>query len=98
MLERQEFIRSRQDGIYKRYFKEGTGASLMDASPMSLQRSILRLVGERPGISQKEIARQLGTSKQLVSYYIRNLREEGMVETHRSGRSVLVFPGSNGQK
>jgi DNA-binding MarR family transcriptional regulator/protocatechuate 3,4-dioxygenase beta subunit len=96
MLERQEFIRSRQDGIYKRYFKEGTGASLMDASPMSLQRAILRIVGERPGISQKDIARELGSSKQLVSYYIRNLRKEGLVETHRSGRSVLVFPRANG--
>lgn len=93
MLERQEFIRSRLDGIYKRYFKEGTGASLMEQSPMSLQRAILRIVGERPGISQKDIARELGSSKQLVSYYIRNLRKEGLVETHRSGRSVLVFPG-----
>jgi DNA-binding MarR family transcriptional regulator/protocatechuate 3,4-dioxygenase beta subunit len=93
MLERQEFIRSRQDGIYKRYFKEGTGASLMEQSPMSLQRAILRIVGERPGISQKDIARELGSSKQLVSYYIRNLRKEGLVETHRSGRSVLVFQG-----
>ena len=51
-------------------------------------------INERPGITQKDIARSLGTSKQLVSYYIRNMREEGLVETHRSGRSVKVYPGT----
>jgi DNA-binding MarR family transcriptional regulator len=95
MLERQEFIRSRHDGIYKRYFKAGLAAGAMDDSPMSLQRAIVKLVTERPGLTQKEIARGLGTSKQLVSYYVRNLREERLVETHRSGRHVRVYPGPN---
>ena len=95
MLERQEFIRSRHDGIYKRYFKAGLAAGVMDESPMSLQRAILKLVTERPGLTQKDIARGLGTSKQLVSYYVRNMREERLVETHRSGRHVRVYPGPN---
>jgi len=95
MLERQEFIRSRHDGIYKRYFKAGLAAGAMDESPMSLQRAIVKLVTERPGLTQKEIARSLGSSKQLVSYYVRNLREERLVETHRSGRHVRVYPGPN---
>ncbi len=95
MLERQEFIRSRHDGIYKRYFKAGIAPGVLDESPMSLQRAILKLVTERPGLTQKEIARSLGTSKQLVSYYVRNMREERLVETHRSGRHVCVYPGPN---
>jgi len=68
---------------------------VMDESPMSLQRAILKLVTERPGLTQKDIARGLGTSKQLVSYYVRNMREERLVETHRSGRHVRVYPGPN---
>ncbi len=95
MLERQEFIRSKHDGIYKRYFKAGTAPGAIEQEPMSLQGAIHKLVSERPGLTQKDIARALGTSKQLVSYYVRNMRKEHLVETHREGRHVRVYPGPN---
>jgi DNA-binding MarR family transcriptional regulator/protocatechuate 3,4-dioxygenase beta subunit len=92
MLERQDFIRSKHDGIYKRYFRNGSGAKLSDVEPMSVQLSIAKLVRERPGLTQKEIAKRVGSSKQLVSYHIRRMRDEGLLETRREGRSVKVYP------
>jgi predicted transcriptional regulator/protocatechuate 3,4-dioxygenase beta subunit len=92
MLERQEFIRSKLDGIYKRYFANGKGQSYSDVEPMSVQLSIAKAIREKPGMTQKEIARHLGSSKQLISYHIRKMRDEGTLETRRKGRAVKVFP------
>jgi len=92
MLERQEFIRAKQDGIYKRYFANNGGTPASDVEPMSLQLTIAKAIRERPGMTQKEIAKRVGSSKQLVSYHIRRMRKEGQLETRRHGRSVRVFP------
>jgi len=92
MLERQEFIRAKQDGIYKRYFSNNGGPAVSDVQPMSLQLSIAKAVREKPGMTQKEIAMQLGSSKQLVSYHIRNMKNDGLLDTHRDGRSVRIYP------
>jgi predicted transcriptional regulator/protocatechuate 3,4-dioxygenase beta subunit len=92
MLERQEFIRAKQDGIYKRYFPNNGGPSPSDVEPMSLQLSIARAIRERPGMTQKEIAKRLKSSKQLVSYHIRRMKRDGQIDTRRDGRSVRVYP------
>lgn len=92
MLERQEFIRAKQDGIYKRYFSNNGGPAASEVEPMSLQLTIAKAIRERPGMTQKEIAKRLGSSKQLVSYHIRRMKKDGELETHRDGRSVRVFP------
>jgi predicted transcriptional regulator len=92
MLERQEFIRAKQDGIYKRYFSNNGGPAVSDVQPMSLQLSIAKAVREKPGMTQKEIAMLLGSSKQLVSYHIRNMKNDGLLDTHRDGRSVRIYP------
>jgi predicted transcriptional regulator len=92
MLERQEFIRAKQDGIYKRYFPNNGGPSPSDVEPMSLQLSIARAIRKRPGMTQKEISKHLRSSKQLVSYHIRRMKKDGQLETRRDGRSVRVYP------
>jgi DNA-binding MarR family transcriptional regulator len=92
MLERQEFIRARQDGIYKRYFANGKGASHIDVEPMSVQLSIAKAIRAKPGMTQKQIAKQLGSSKQLISYHIRRMKKDGLLDTRRDGRSMKVFP------
>ncbi len=92
MLERQEFIRSKQDGIYKRYFQNGGGKATTDVEPMSVQLNIAKAIKETPGMTQKEIAKRLGTSKQLVSYHVRRMLKDGQLETKRIGRSVKVYP------
>ena len=92
MLERQEFIRAKQDGIYKRYFSNNGAPAASDVEPMSLQLIIAKAIREQPGMTQKEIAKKLGSSKQLVSYHIRRMKKDGELETHRDGRSVRVFP------
>jgi predicted transcriptional regulator len=91
MLERQEFIRAKQDGIYKRYFSNNGGPAASEVEPMSLQLNIAKAIRERPGMTQKELAKHLGSSKQLVSYHIRRMKKDGQLETRRDGRSVRVF-------
>ncbi len=91
MLERQEFIRSKQDGIYKRYFSINWGPSASEIEPMSLQLIIAKCIRENPGLTQKEIAKKVHSSKQLVSYHIRRMKKEGQLDTRRDGRTVRVY-------
>ena len=91
MLERQEFIRSKQDGIYKRYFRNDGGAAMYDVTPMSVQLSIAKIIRKHPGLTQKEVAIRLNTSKQLISYHIKRMREDGLLDTRRDGRAVRVY-------
>lgn len=91
MLERQEFIRSKQDGIYKRYFSNNGGPPASEVEPMSLQLIIAKTIRENPGLTQKEIAKKVRSSKQLVSYHIRRMKKEGQLDTRRDGRTVRVY-------
>jgi DNA-binding MarR family transcriptional regulator len=59
---------------------------------MSVQLSIAKAIREAPGMTQKEIAKRLGTSKQLVSYHIRRMVKDGQLDTRRDGRTIKVFP------
>ncbi len=93
-LEREGFIRSEWDGLYKRFYPAKLPASKTSAAePGPVQREILELVGRRPGVSQKEIALETDMSKRVVSYHISRMSEAGLVRVRREGKRVLCYPG-----
>jgi len=87
VLERQGYIKSMRDGIYKRFYPE----TMKVLRPPSLQERILVLLRNHPGLSQREIARELDSSQSTVNDYIRRMSEANLVKVERSGVTNHCF-------
>ncbi len=95
VLEREGFVRTRRQGMYKYFYPTGTsigqnlGGTFYDyfgeanskkAEQLSkFQRNILNIIRNEEGISQKLLAERLGKSKQLVSYHVRKMTRAGFI-------------------
>jgi predicted transcriptional regulator len=95
-LEREDFIFSRMDGIYRRYYPSGADPARV-ARKGNLKEThsrMLELIESGPGITPKELAVRLGTSHQVASYHIRLLARRGRIRIETKGRNTLCFPAS----
>ncbi len=86
-LEKEEFIKSSKDGIYKRFYLYGT-----PNVPTYIQTDILEEILCHPGISQSQIAQALGTSRQVVNYHMNILEREGKIWVRRTGQRTACYP------
>lgn len=50
-----------------------------------MRTKILKLIKRKDGITQKEICKTLGISKQIASYHIINLESDELVRTEKHG-------------
>ena len=89
-LERKEFIKSRQDGQYRRFYP-------MDAKIdvklilSQIQENILNWIKRNPGVTGSSIATQLGVDKKLVQYHVNVLQNAGFIYTEQHGREKLCY-------
>jgi hypothetical protein len=90
MLQRQQLITARPDGLRKRFFPYGPRVTF--AGSIDPRQRVAALVKEEPGIAQKEISERLGLSKQLVNYHVRSLERRGELLVERSWRAARCFP------
>jgi predicted transcriptional regulator len=90
MLEQQQYIKSYQDGMYRRFYPKHTaiktGLILSD-----VQERILGLIRSTPGISQTEIGNSLGLARKVVNYHIKILSDAGFVNVETAGRKSKCF-------
>ncbi len=88
VLLRENYLVARSEGIFKRFYprdyKIPKGRTLLTR----LQVDILDAAEAKPGTSQREVARELGESKQVISYNVAVLRDAGLLATERRGRDV----------
>ncbi len=93
MLEQQSYIKSLQDGMYRRFYSYGVQPdSKLILS--EIQTKILEKVKHNPGISQIKIARNLGVARKVVNYHIKILADAGFVYIEAIGReSACYFKG-----
>jgi fibronectin type 3 domain-containing protein len=90
VLERENFIRSVRDGRLKRFFSTETRISKEHGlTPEEMRGAIWDLVGLRPGISQKEIVYELGTSRDSTGYFLREMVGSGNLEASRKGKYTV---------
>ncbi len=87
ILERERVIKSVRYGKYRRFFPVGMMVSTK-AYPTELEREILGVVKNRPGINQKTIAKKVGRSKSTVNYHIDILRRTNRIRTEKNGLSL----------
>jgi predicted transcriptional regulator len=89
-LEREEFIKSRQNGQYRRFYP-------MDAKIdiklilSQLQERILNFIKKNPGQSGKAIATNLEIDPKLVNYHVKVLQKAGFIYVEEKGRETLCF-------
>ena len=91
ILEREKFIKSLQDGTYRRFFLYDSNAELRVVLS-NIQEKILALVRKSPGIFQVDISREIGSSSFVTKYHIKILRDAGMVTLERDGKNMRCFP------
>ena len=88
-LEREQFVKSKRYGLYRRFYPMSYRMPAEDAyQPNEIQVTILRVIRERPGITQKEIAERLGLSPPTVNYHVSVLADRNLIRVDRQGRST----------
>ncbi|MCA1814178.1 MAG: helix-turn-helix domain-containing protein [Halobacteriales archaeon] len=96
-LEREGVLLSRRSGRSKRFFLNGAQpparAEAIGALRNPTSLAIARLVAERPGLMQKEIAAHLALPASTVSWHMRRLRELGVVREERRWRRAEYAAG-----
>jgi len=91
-LEREEFVKSRNSGVYKRFYLYNVRVPKRQVIKLSrIQESIVAVLLVQPGATQKAIVDITGIKQQTVNRNINQLLEYGAVRVHRSGRKTLCY-------
>ncbi len=85
VLEKESYIQSSSDGFCKRFYPRGMKIS--KTAPNNVQESILDMICERPFITQKELARELGLDISTVNYHINLMAGAGIIKAEKYGRT-----------
>jgi DNA-binding MarR family transcriptional regulator len=91
-LEKSEFVKSRFDGKYKRFYP--CGMKIPDGGGMTLsepQQRIVEVVRKSPGISQSSIGRTLNFRKQSINYHIKQLVGAEVLQVVSIGRETRCY-------
>ena len=88
-LEKGEYLRSRQDGMYRRFFVAGRKTEVRFFT--DIQESIMTVIHENQGISQSGIAERINVSRKVVNYHVRILDQAGLVSVETRGRETACY-------
>ena len=105
VLEKTRLVVSRREGVYKIFYPRmwnskkaptpqhffSTGFSKKDFKPSALQQKIIDMIEGYQGITQVEIAENLGISKQSLGYHIKKLRRADIITVKREKGSTRCF-------
>jgi DNA-binding MarR family transcriptional regulator len=90
MLEQEKYIKSAQDGMYRRFYP--FNASVNSGLVLNeVQQRILQYIRDRPGISQADLARNLGYTRKVVYYHVKILSNAGFIHVETAGRESRCF-------
>ena len=90
-LEKGNYIRSRQDGMYRRFYPMNSKIDLK-LILSDVEKRILSWVKKHPGTSQRDIADNLKISRKVVNYHLKILNDGGFVRIVKDGRKTLSYP------
>jgi predicted transcriptional regulator/uncharacterized membrane protein len=91
VLEREGYVRSRMDGIYKRFYPSDMKLPTSQRNINSFQEVILTIVKNNQGLSQKDIAKRIGVSSQVINYHIKILEDGHLIKVDRTRRKSRVY-------
>ena len=73
VLEREELISSRKDGLFKRFYPRDINPSNIKEHLTQIRLSIIKIIEKNPGITIKELVIKTGFSRQLLNFHLRIL-------------------------
>ena len=88
-LEREKYIKSKRDGIYKLFYP--VGMKIPSINEGSIHGCIIQEIIRNPGITQREISVALNTSQQVVSYHVNLLMDSGRIRSEKRGKTLRYF-------
>jgi predicted transcriptional regulator len=92
VLEKAEIIKSRQAGMFKRFYPATMKIPQENGGEISeIQNILLHKIAESPGISQKEIATLLGLSKGVINYHVKVLLAKHLLKMEKRGRKTFCY-------
>jgi len=89
-LEKAEYLKSRQDGMYRRFFVTGRKTDIKFFLS-NVQESIVATIRDNQGISQSKIADAIGVTRKVVNYHVRILNQAGLIYVEERGRETACF-------
>lgn len=92
VLLREGYVVARSEWTRRRFY--ATGAAPPGADPGDAQAVVLRLLERTPGLGAAEVAKAVGSSRQLARYHLLALERAGLVEATRQGRATRYAPAS----
>jgi hypothetical protein len=91
-LEREGFVRSEWDGLYKRFYPSQMARSPTDVLELSrVQTELMGHIRTDPGITQKELSMRTGLSKRVISYHISRMTQARLIRVVRDGKRTKCF-------
>ena len=92
-LELQGFIKSRREGIFKRFYDINVPPSAEGIRYSNLQLKIIEKVKKQPGLCKSDLARELNVPPSVISYNIRILINLNALRVEKaSGRRLQCYP------
>jgi predicted transcriptional regulator len=89
-LEGEGLIKSRQDGMYRRFYT--IDAKIDGRLVLSeLQERILNFIKSNPGIAGSKIANNFGMDRKLITYHVGVLEKIGIIYVEHKGRDLLCY-------
>jgi DNA-binding MarR family transcriptional regulator len=91
-LEREGYIKSMRDGIYRRFYPVNTKVPRVNGFGIkSVQGQIIMQLIQHPGLTQREISNALGISQQSVSYHLNILMETGHIRLFKKEKKYHYY-------
>ena len=97
VLERENLIKSKRDGIYKRFYPSEMSPSEIEKIKTNghkltkKQRKFLEIIRGRPGVSQKELVLMSRMKQPAVNYHIRLLLDNKYIISKKDGRETRYY-------
>lgn len=90
VLEKNEFIKSIQDGTYRKFYLFEDKIEL-EFHLHEMQEKILMVINQKPGITQSKISKALGRNRMVINYHLKILLETGILHVEREGRETHCY-------
>jgi len=91
VLEREGYVKTSRDGMFKRFYPRSMRIPRKKKHLSRMQKDIVEAVRKTPGMNQNAIARELGESKQVISYHVKALAKADIIVVQKAGNETMCF-------
>jgi predicted transcriptional regulator len=91
VLDRTEIIHSKRNGTFRHFFPKEMPLPNVVFRLSPPQKSILEILDESPGISQKDLAKEAGMTTTALNYHIKLLNKAGIISVEKAGKRTKCY-------